>query len=234
MEENSTWKSCISAKYGYGDGDWFTPLPRGNHGVGLWKYIAKEYSQLKKDCIFKMGDGRNIRFWEDILCGSELLCEAFSVLYTIVDTKGVKAADVWEVHGGLGAWDPKFLRSFNDWEMDAIQAFIVLTSNNVIAPLVKDKLIWMGMFLVASLLRLTLITWKVSPHLQSLPKCFGTPMSPQKLVFYLGSLEGQGPHCIPVKEKGFSPSKQMPVLWEERRRDRAYSDPLSFNLGSVD
>ena len=35
-------KSCISVKYGYGDGDWFTPLPRGNHGVGLWKYIAKE------------------------------------------------------------------------------------------------------------------------------------------------------------------------------------------------
>ena len=26
VEENSTWKSCISAKYGYEEGDWFTPL----------------------------------------------------------------------------------------------------------------------------------------------------------------------------------------------------------------
>ena len=26
---------------------------------------------------------------------------------------------------------------------------------------------------------------------------------------------GQGPHCIPVKEKVFSPSKKKPVLWEE-------------------
>ena len=62
MEENSIRKSCISAKYGNGDGDWFTPLLKGNHGVGLWKYIAIESGQLKKDCIFKMGDGRQIRF----------------------------------------------------------------------------------------------------------------------------------------------------------------------------
>ena len=44
---------------------------------------------------------------------------------------------------------------------------------------------------------------------------------------------GQGTHCIPVKEKEFSPSKQMPVLWEEGRRAGASSDPLSFNLESM-
>ena len=46
--------------------------------------------------------------------------------------------------GGGGAWDPKFLRSFNDWELDAIQEFIGLTSNNKISPLKKDKLFWKG------------------------------------------------------------------------------------------
>ena len=61
MEENSVWKSCITAKYGTEDGGWFTPLPRGSYGVGLWKIIAKEFGQLKKDCVFKMGDGRKIR-----------------------------------------------------------------------------------------------------------------------------------------------------------------------------
>ena len=45
---------------------------------------------------------------------------------------------------------------------------------------------------------------------------------------------GQGPHCILVKEKGFSPSKQMFVLWEEGRIVGAYSDPLFFNLRYVD
>ena len=41
----------------------FDPLPKGNHGVGFWKFIAKEFDQLKKDCIFKMRDGRKTRFW---------------------------------------------------------------------------------------------------------------------------------------------------------------------------
>ena len=35
MEESSTWKSCISAKYGSRDRDRFTLIPRGSHGVGL-------------------------------------------------------------------------------------------------------------------------------------------------------------------------------------------------------
>ena len=45
---------------------------------------------------------------------------------------------------------------------------------------------------------------------------------------------GQGPYFISVKEKGFSFSKQVPVMWEEGRRAGACSDPLSINLGIVD
>ena len=43
VEENLVWKSCITTKYGTKDGGWFTPLPRGSYGVGLWKIIVKEY-----------------------------------------------------------------------------------------------------------------------------------------------------------------------------------------------
>ena len=31
--------------------------------------------------------------------------------------------------------DPKFLRSFNDWELEAIQEFIEVTNNIIISPL---------------------------------------------------------------------------------------------------
>ena len=73
-----------------------------------------------------------------------LVCEAFLDLYGIVGTKGVMAADLWVGQGGLGAWDPKFSRPFNDWEMDAIQAFIGLTSNNFTTPVIEDKMVWKG------------------------------------------------------------------------------------------
>ena len=149
--------------------------------------------------------------------------------------KGAKATDVWVVHGGLGAWDPKLLRPFNDWEMDVIQAFIVLTSNSAIAPLIKNKLIWMGDVSSCFTIKANFNHLEgVSPF--SVPtKCFRIPYVPSKFGFFcLGGLVGQDPHCILLKEKGFSTSKQMPGLWEEGRRAGAYSDPLSFNLGSVD
>ena len=56
----------------------------------------------------------------------------------------VKAALLWVREDGGGAWDPKFLRSFNDWELDAISDFIEETSNFKISPQEKDKLFWKG------------------------------------------------------------------------------------------
>ena len=94
MEDNSIWRSCINTKYGSHNGGWFTPYPRGSYGVGLWKSIAKETDQLKKDCVFKLGDGRKIRFWEDTWCGRQPLCEAFPDLYSIADSKEAKAVEI--------------------------------------------------------------------------------------------------------------------------------------------
>ena len=36
---------------------------------------------------------------------------------------------------GGGAWDLKFLRSFNDWELEAIQEFIEVIRNIKIFPI---------------------------------------------------------------------------------------------------
>ena len=42
MEENSIWKSCITAKYGIVERGWFTLCSKGDYG-----------------------DGKKIIFWED-------------------------------------------------------------------------------------------------------------------------------------------------------------------------
>ena len=41
-------------------------------------------------------------------------------------------ADFWVVLGEVGAWDPKFGRLFNDWEMEAVQAFLSVLDNKAI------------------------------------------------------------------------------------------------------
>ena len=36
------------------------------------------------------------------------------------------------------------MRSFNDWELEAIKEFIEVTSNIKISPLEKDNFVWKG------------------------------------------------------------------------------------------
>ena len=94
------------------------------------------------------------------------------------------AANLWVDQGVLGAWDPKFLRPFNDWEMDEIQAFIDLTSNNSISPTIKDKMVWkgadFGCFNIKAYFRLL---EGASPH--SIPtKMLWNPYVPSKIGFF--------------------------------------------------
>ena len=47
-------------------------------------------------------------------------CVSFPMLYTIVASKG---AEVWETTGG-GGWNLRFIKPFNDWEMEETQRLI--------------------------------------------------------------------------------------------------------------
>ena len=65
-EEKAVWRSIISLKYGMEDGDWFSNSPRGSFGVSLWKDIGKEVIQIRQNCSFEVGNGRKVRFWDDV------------------------------------------------------------------------------------------------------------------------------------------------------------------------
>ena len=63
-------------------------------------------------------------------------------------------AEVWDALGAEGGWNPRFVRCFNDWEMDMVQSFIDTISNKRILPSIKDRLMWKkttgGLFSVKS------------------------------------------------------------------------------------
>ena len=144
MDEDSAWKKVISLKYGIEEGEWITRKARGNLGGSLWIAISKEADLLRQNCTFVLGDGSRIRFWEDAWCGDQPLCVVFPGFYSMAGSKGEKVADLWEFSGDMGAWNPRFLRPFNDWEMDSVQHFISLMVNKSLSPQKRDVLFWKG------------------------------------------------------------------------------------------
>ena len=66
-----------------------------------------------------MGRSR-IRFWKDTWCDESPLCEGFSALNSLAVAKGAKVADIWDNSMGDGAWNPTFVRPFNDWEIEEV------------------------------------------------------------------------------------------------------------------
>ena len=72
------------------------------------KEIRKEGNTVIPHVVFSLGNGRKLRFWKDVWCGEEPLCDSFPSMYALAANKEE------------GGWIPRFIRSFNDWELDEI------------------------------------------------------------------------------------------------------------------
>ena len=142
-ERNIVWKIVISLKYGT-KGGWFPKPPRGNASKGLWKGINSEAINLKQNCIFELRERNRIRFWEDTWCGELPLCVTFPTLYNIAGTRKATIEEVWDLSNFSSAWNQRFLRPFNDWEVEQVQNFVGLLNNKHIFPRKKDKSVWKG------------------------------------------------------------------------------------------
>ena len=108
--------------------------------MSLWKDIRREAQQLKQDCKLIMGDGDCIRFWEDKWCGENPLCASIPTFYAIVASRGAKVGEVWKTTRDGGGWNLRFIRPFNDLELEETQRLMSLISSRNISQGEKDKI----------------------------------------------------------------------------------------------
>ena len=143
-ERDSLWRKVIQSKFGEGFGGWCSGDINGGYGVSLWKEIKKEWSQLTQYTYLALGNGRRISFWKDVWCGEEALSIMFPNLFRLTAQKNARVADLWNWNSGEGGWNPIFLRSFNDWEMEEVNRFLQVLYNKQIRPLIEDKILFKG------------------------------------------------------------------------------------------
>ena len=115
------------------------------------------------------------------MVGEDPLCEKFPALYALANSKGARVQEIWERLGEAGCWNPRFMRPFNDNELEMVEEFIAAVQDRKISPVEKDKLIWKraknDMFF---LLNPVLIFWKGGGQFLSQRGWFGTSVFEQR------------------------------------------------------
>ena len=90
-----------------------------------------------KILFFFVGDGRRMRFWKDKWCGNNSLCDSFPSLYALAYSKDAWVADCRDPWGEEGEWNLWFSRPFNDWEVKAVERFLLtLQGKRVVIDLI--------------------------------------------------------------------------------------------------
>ena len=127
----------ISRRYGELVGGWNTGDIRGGYGTGLWKNIRKDW----QNAVFSLGDGRRLRFWEDIWCGEVALSNTFPNQFNMAVHKEAMVVDVWDFSRAEGGWSPLFVSDFNYREMEKVERLFQLLHRKKIMSYQEDQLL---------------------------------------------------------------------------------------------
>ena len=86
----------------------------------MWKEILKETKWCWDNMGFIAGKGSKINFWTDVWCNGTRLSQNFPHLFAMASHRNATVEEMWDQNFGQGGWNLRFLRDFNDWELDII------------------------------------------------------------------------------------------------------------------
>jgi hypothetical protein len=65
-ERGTLWKSVMETIYDSMSGGWFSKEIVGPFGVGVWKYVRREWGVFSRFVRYEVGDGSTIKFSHDL------------------------------------------------------------------------------------------------------------------------------------------------------------------------
>jgi hypothetical protein len=88
------WKELIDFKYRTGEHNIFTCKEAG--ASNFCRGVLWAAKVAKMGYRWKVGNGRKVRFWEDVWLGSSSLAIQFWEIYVIVNEQNATIADIWD------------------------------------------------------------------------------------------------------------------------------------------
>ncbi|RVX14524.1 putative ribonuclease H protein [Vitis vinifera] len=142
-DKENLWKQVLLAKYGQEGLGWRTKKSYGVFGVGVWKEILKESAWCWENMTFLAGKGNKIRFWYDQWCGCLVLSQRFPHLYAMAVQRNATVEEMWDQNCGQRGWNLRFIRDFNDWELDMLGNLLHDLRGSK-TSLEEDSVLWKG------------------------------------------------------------------------------------------
>ena len=112
-------------------------------GVGVWKEILKEADWCWDNMVFIAGKGSKISFWTDVWCTGTTLSQNFPHLFAMASHRNATVEEMWDQNFSQGGWNLRFLRDFNDWELDMIGE-LLYALRGYKPSMEEDSVCWKG------------------------------------------------------------------------------------------
>ena len=121
-ERQSLWYKVIKSKFGLHPNQWDSRVVERGTFRNPWKAISSLYGEFLQMVSFKVGNGNNVRFWEDKWLGKKPLEELFPSLFRLSSSKSRPISDFldgstlrlegnisWNFHFPRNLWTGKLL-----------------------------------------------------------------------------------------------------------------------------
>ena len=114
----------------------------GPYGVGLWKNISQRWPSFSHHILYDIGDGSNVKFWQDRWCGETSLAIRYPNLFRFCRNKDASVAELMKSANGVLFWDVRFFRGVHDQNLEAMSDFMETIYASPLRGLGEDKMCW--------------------------------------------------------------------------------------------
>lgn len=140
--EGTLWQSIIHNKYGMDQNGWDSSRHNSPHMSLTWRHIIAIYHLFLPPVRFVVGNGRLIRFWNDVWLDNQSLSLAQPRLFSLSNQKNLVIADIISPSANGHDWNLTFRKDLFDWEIDLLGPLVSNLEEIFISKSFPNKRVW--------------------------------------------------------------------------------------------
>lgn len=141
-EPNSLWHRVIKSIYGMSYNGWDANFVSCGSCHKPWKDISRGYTLFLKGCVFVVGSGDSVRFWEDDWCRGGVLKEVFPRLFSLSRKKQSSISSSVSTGVYPHNWNLDLRRNLTVGEIDEVIILLDILDGVRLVPSRLDKRRW--------------------------------------------------------------------------------------------